>query len=78
MYPIKPGLIPRDEKDFAKLMKSKKKPSLLKAMFTMRGGRSLMYYTGKNLKQAGKTKQLKQFKKDMLGLSSKRYINKYL
>jgi len=38
----------------------------------------LIYNWGKPLKQAGKTKQLKQFKKDMLGLSSKRYINKYL
>ncbi len=38
----------------------------------------LMYNLGKPLKQAGKTKQLNQFKKDMLGLSSKRYINKYL
>ena len=38
----------------------------------------LMYNLGKPLKQAGKTKQLKQFKKDMLGLTSKSYINKYL
>ena len=52
---IKPGLIPMDEKDFTKLMESKKKPSLLKAM-PMREHRSLMYYTGKKLKQAGKTK----------------------
>ena len=68
----------RSEKSFAALMKSKKKPSLLKTMFTMREGRALMYYTGKKLKQAGKTKQLKQFKKDMLGLESKKTINKYL
>ena len=77
MYPIKPGLIPRDEKDFAKLMKSKKKPSLLKAM-TMPESRSLMYYTGKKLKQAGKTKELKKFKQDMLGLTSMKYLNKHL
>ena len=77
MYPIKPGLIPRSEKTFSKLMKSKKKPSLLKAM-SMRETRALMYYTGKKLKQAGKTKQLKQFKLDMLGLTSKSYLNKYL
>ncbi len=51
----------RSEKSFAALMKSKKKPSLLKAM-TMREDRALMYYTGKKLKG----KKLKQFKKDML------------
>mgnify|MGYP001156711997 CR=1 FL=1 len=38
----------------------------------------LMYTVGKPLKQAGKTKQLKQFKLDMLGLTSKSYLNKYL
>ena len=74
---IKPGLIPMDEKDFTKLMKSKKKPSLLKAM-PMREHRSLMYYTGKKLKQAGKTKELKKFKTDMLGLVDISYLNKHL
>ena len=63
----------RSEKSFTALMNSKKKPSLLKAM-TMREDRALMYYTGKKLKG----KELKQFKKDMLGLTSKKTINKYL
>jgi len=63
----------RSEKSFAKLMKSKKKPSLLKAM-TMKEHRALMYYTGKKLKGT----KLKQFKQDMLGLTNKSYINKYL
>ena len=54
-------------------MKSKKKPSVLKAV-GMREDRGLMYYTGKKLKG----KKLKQFKKDMLGLTSKKSINKYL
>ena len=66
-------MIRRSEKSFTKLMKSKKKPSLLKTM-TMREDRALMYYTGKKLKG----KKLKQFKKDMLGLTSKKTINKYL
>ena len=38
----------------------------------------LIYNWGKPLKQDGKTKQLKQFKKDMLGLTSMRNLNKYL
>ena len=63
----------RSEKSFAALMKSKKKPSLLKAM-TMREDRALMYYTGKKLKG----KKLKQFKQDMLGLTSMKYLNKHL
>ena len=66
-------MIRRSEKSFTKLMKSKKKPSLLKAV-GMREDRGLMYYTGKKLKG----KKLKQFKKDMLGLTSKKTINKYL
>ena len=37
-----------------------------------------MYVVGKPLKQAGKTKKLKQFKKDMLGLTSMKYLNKHL
>ena len=63
----------RNEKQFAKLMKSKKKPSLLKTL-TMPEDQALMYYTGKKLKG----KKLKKFKQDMLGLQSKQYINKYL
>ncbi len=38
----------------------------------------LIYNIGKPLKQAGKTKKLKQFKQDMLGLTSMRYLNKHL
>jgi len=67
----------RSEKSFTKLMKSKKKPSVLKAI-GMREDRGLMYYTGKKLKQAGKTKELKKFKQDMLGLTSMKYLNKHL
>lgn len=37
-----------------------------------------IYIVGKPLKQAGKTKKLKQFKQDMLGLTSMRYLNKHL
>ena len=75
------------EKAFAKLMKQpySKKKSLgmhlrgmnpLKARYSE--SQKLMYTVGKPLKQAGKTKQLKQFKLDMLGLTSKRHLNKYL
>ena len=38
----------------------------------------LIYNIGKPLKQTGKTKKLKQFKQDMLGLTSMRYLNKHL
>ena len=54
-------------------MKSKKNPSVLKAV-GMREDRGLMYYTGKKLKG----KKLKQFKQDMLGLTSMKYLNKHL
>jgi len=63
----------RSEKSFTKLMKSKKKPSVLKAI-GMREDRGLMYYTGKKLKG----KKLKKFKQDMLGLTSMKYLNKHL
>ena len=62
-----------NEKSFGKLMKSKKKSSFLKAM-TLTEGQHLMYRTGKNLKGS----KLKKFKQDMLGLESKKYINKHL
>ncbi len=62
----------RNEKSFNKLMKSKKKSSFLKAM-TMPEDQSLMYYTGKSLKG----KKRKKFKKDMLGITSQKNINKY-
>ena len=77
----------RSEKSFAKLMNQpySKKKSLsmhlrgmnpLKAHYTE--SQKLMYAWGKPLKQAGKNKKLKQFKQDMLGLTSKSYLNKYL
>jgi|TARA_B110000238_G_scaffold165487_1_gene180838 hypothetical protein len=61
------------EKTFTKWMKSKKKSSFLKGMALTEGQR-LMYRTGKNLKGS----KLKKFKTDMLGLESKKYINKHL
>ena len=75
------------EKAFTKLMKQpySKKKSLgmhlrgmnpLKAHYTE--SQKLMYAWGKPLKHAGKTKELKQFKQDMLGLTSMKNLNKYL
>ena len=55
-------MIRRSEKSFTKLMKSKKKPSILKAV-GMREDRGLMYYTGKKLK--GKKLNAKSIGKEL-------------
>jgi len=62
---------------FTKAMKSKKKPSILKATFgypRYTEAQGLMLFQGKNLKG----KKLKQFKQDMLGLTDMKYLNKHL
>ena len=62
---------------FTKAMKSKKKPSIARALFgfpRFTEAQTGMYLHGKKLKG----KKLKQFKQDMLGLTSMKYLNKHL
>ena len=62
---------------FTKAMKSKKKPSITRALIgfpRFTEAQTGMYLHGKKLKG----KKLKQFKQDMLGLTSMKYLNKHL
>jgi hypothetical protein len=62
---------------FTKAMKSKKKPSITRALIgfpRFTEAQTGMYLHGKNLKGS----KLKKFKTDMLGLENKKYINKHL
>ena len=69
----------KEEAGFAALMKSKKKPSFYQRNIKYSAEpRGLMLSLGKKLKRQGKTKELKQFKQDMLGLTYMGYLNKHL
>ena len=65
------------ETKFDGWMNNKSKPSFLDE-FTMNEEHGLLYKVGKPIKESGNKKELKQIKKDILGISNKSYINKYL
>ena len=67
-----------EEAEFAKSMKAKKNTFYEKYFKYSAEPRGLMINQGKKLKRAGKTKELKQFKQDMLGLTYGGYLNKHL
>ena len=70
-------ILEKSEKEFSNYMQGKSKPSFFKNK-NLGETRSLIYNVGKPLKDKGKIKELKKFKKDMLGLTSISYLNKHL